>query len=649
LVDLVDGESVASKAGEWAEYVARKLRNNTNEIALVREPVEELTRLWLDDLNKVAEKSPIVLFFDTYERTSLFLDEWLRDVLGGLYGPLADTTQLVIAGRDELDRNRWSEYESVIARLSLEPFTEIEARDFLARKGIADERVIEVILHLSGRLPLLVATLAAERPDDPAKVGDPSGTAVERFLAWTEDSVLRRAALDAALPRRLDRDIIALLVDEQQVDRVFEWLKGMPFVEERGDGWVYHAVAREQMLRYKRRESQQAWAVLHEHLAKHYEQIVAQLHLDGKDRWRDKAWRAAMWEVIYHRLCQSPQVHLATALNRFLECRDATNLDETEQIIEPIAAATADTDEATLHIWTNHLRRLCAVARAAPSRATVEQWDTVARYPQLTSHNRAIAHTYKGVALRTLGQYDEAVAEISRAIACDAEYSWALASRGSVYRTLTRYEDALADLNRALAIRPRFVMALTERASVYRALTRYEEALTDLSFALEIHPRYAAALVRRGATYRVQQRYADALADIALALAQNPNDGWFLYQRALVYFLLGDDASGQVDLAAAIPLAQRAYEQQPENWYGTFSIVIYLLAAGEVAEAYAFYSQLVPRSPLYGLRSADNAFPTTSPASPTPPLPRLSALIYRPRSSAGRSMSRPSKRKDDLQ
>ncbi len=74
------------------------------------------------------------------------------------------------SGRDELERNAWSEYESEIARL-LELLTEQEAHDFLVRKGVISEAVIKVILQLSGRSPpLLVATLAAERPDDPAKV-----------------------------------------------------------------------------------------------------------------------------------------------------------------------------------------------------------------------------------------------------------------------------------------------------------------------------------------------------------------------------------------------------------------------------------------------------------------------------------------------
>lgn len=71
--------------------------------------------------------------------------------------------------------------------------------------------MIDVILALSGRLPLLLATLAAESPADPDKVGDGTGTAVERFLKWIEDPARRALALDGALPRRLNRDVVELL------------------------------------------------------------------------------------------------------------------------------------------------------------------------------------------------------------------------------------------------------------------------------------------------------------------------------------------------------------------------------------------------------------------------------------------------------
>jgi hypothetical protein len=86
---------------------------------------------------------------------------------------------------------------------------------------------------------------------------------VDRFLKWVEDTSKRRVAVNAALPRRLNQDILAVLVGEEQIDDTFAWLKEMPFVEKRGDSWTYHDVVRAQMLRYKQQESPKGWTELH--------------------------------------------------------------------------------------------------------------------------------------------------------------------------------------------------------------------------------------------------------------------------------------------------------------------------------------------------------------------------------------------------
>jgi tetratricopeptide (TPR) repeat protein len=588
LVDLVDGDAVASKAGEWADYVARKLRNNTDEIRLIREPVEELTPLWLADLTKLAEKAPVILFFDTYERTSPFLDAWLRDLLGGSYGPLPDTTQLAIAGRDELDRNLWIEYESVVARLSLAPFTEEEARDFLTRKGITDQRVIEVILRLSGRLPLLVATLAAEHPDDPAKVGDPSGTAVERFLIWTEDPTLRRAAVDAALARWFNRDIIALLVEEKQVDQVFEWLRRMPFVEERSDGWVYHAIAREQMLRYKHRDSEASWAALHERLAEHYEQRADQMELKADERWSDQGWRTLRCEALYHQLCCSFHRYIPIALNEFIAALDG----KSRAAVACAAAIEQAEDDSTIsnpYYWGRRMRTgldsyyagkyddlvdpltsllarpdLDPQRRAAALRWRGRIYRSTAHYEQALADfdasdklqpNNALLLAHRGAAYHGLARYDEALVDLSRALELDPQDSWALIRRGATNRDLNRHEAALADFSRAIDINSQYSSAWALRGSIYcRFLFRYDAALADLSRAIELDSHYVWAIRERAGGYLALARYQEALADLSRAIELEPHYGPAIARRARTYYMVQRFDEALIDFTHAIEL-----------------------------------------------------------------------------------------------
>ncbi|MGV0027264.1 hypothetical protein [Phormidesmis priestleyi] len=224
ITPFVDEEAIATQASQWASYVAKKV-GNKDEVRLVQEPVEVLTPLFLQDLNKVSEKTNLVLFFDTYERTSEFLDSWFREILEDRYGDLPMNVVFVVAGRDELDKDAWADYESAIARFPLKPFTDDEIIQFLARKGIADPQVVKVIRRLSGGLPLLVATLAAESPSRPDQIGDPSGTAVERFLKWVDDPNRRQVALNMALTLSFNRDVLAALQGVDQADELFDWLK----------------------------------------------------------------------------------------------------------------------------------------------------------------------------------------------------------------------------------------------------------------------------------------------------------------------------------------------------------------------------------------------------------------------------------------
>ncbi|MEM7557239.1 MAG: ATP-binding protein, partial [Cyanobacteria bacterium P01_A01_bin.84] len=95
---MIDEDAFASQTGEWAAFVAKKLTNK-DEVKLVREPIEVLTPIFLEEISQVLDEFNIVLFFDTYERTDDFLDSWLLDVFEGRYGDVPSNILFVIAGR----------------------------------------------------------------------------------------------------------------------------------------------------------------------------------------------------------------------------------------------------------------------------------------------------------------------------------------------------------------------------------------------------------------------------------------------------------------------------------------------------------------------------------------------------------------------
>ena len=170
-----------------------------------------LFRSFLKDLNEISENVNIILFFDTYEHTSAFLDSWLREILldpEERYGTLPDNIILVLAGAKELSKRDWEEYGELIAHWHLEPFTENEVRQYLAHKGINDLQVVDEILRLSEGLPLWVETLAAENRDDLVSGNVLNNSAVDFFLKRINDPKRKRIALEASLSPLLNRDII---------------------------------------------------------------------------------------------------------------------------------------------------------------------------------------------------------------------------------------------------------------------------------------------------------------------------------------------------------------------------------------------------------------------------------------------------------
>jgi hypothetical protein len=140
---VVDESLAAEQIDRVREFVAKKIRSH-DDVDLVLDPVAELTPRFVRDLGRLGNRG-MILFIDTYERTAPFLDQWLRDTLRAQYGEVPGTVGLVIGGQLRLDRMGWAEFIPLTADLPLDVFSETEARQLIARRGIAEERVIEGI------------------------------------------------------------------------------------------------------------------------------------------------------------------------------------------------------------------------------------------------------------------------------------------------------------------------------------------------------------------------------------------------------------------------------------------------------------------------------------------------------------------------
>ncbi|MEH2183547.1 tetratricopeptide repeat protein, partial [Nostoc sp.] len=484
--DYVDEDALATQAGEWASYVAKKITNK-DEVRLVQEPVEVLTPLFLQDIFKICEKTAIALFFDTYERTGEFLDNWLREILEGRYGQVSFNILITIAGRHELDKNLWTSNEGLIVSFPLESFTEEEAQKYLTRKGITNSQHIEEILRLSGNLPLLVGMLTDAYQNNPNQIIEPSSSAVECFLKWVDEPKRRQVALDAAIARCLNRDIVAQLRGEQEADELFTWLKEISFVNERTDGWAYHDVVKMLMLRHKRLSSPQGWAEIHGKLANYYDTLRNELQLEEEKKQRDPSWQSHTLNVLYHSLCQSPQKSLSLALNEFLVALK-NQRKFAQQWTETMLQAGKDADSVEIKRWGEQLTNGLKAYEEDRYQVTVEMFTAVLQNLSIQIQWQPIALGWRGETYRLMKQYTEALQDFDRAIELDPKYAWAIASRGETYHSIKQYTEALQDFNRAIELDPKLEWAIASRGETYHSIKQYTEALQDFNRAIELDP-----------------------------------------------------------------------------------------------------------------------------------------------------------------
>ncbi|HEY3464521.1 MAG TPA: tetratricopeptide repeat protein [Amycolatopsis sp.] len=576
----LDRDAISNQVEKFRAFLSVKLRNQ-HDVRLLLSPVEELTPIFVGELHEVAAKRPVVLFFDTFERTEVFLERWLLDLLDGRYGGLPPNLVLVVAGQHPLDVHAWGDYLGIRADFPLQVFTEGEAREFLAARGITASEVVEVILALSGRLPVLLALLAESRPGSAASVADPGDNAVERFLKWEKDEQRKRAALRGALPRQLDRDVFALVTDAATPDEDFAWLRRLPFVTERATGYRYHDVVRDTMIRTLRRRSPAEWRSRHNALAEYFRTACAALGLAEEGRWPDERWQVPAVEEHYHRLCAGASDAVPSALTALVKTvtsradqagrwvamvRQAGVDSSSEQLTAlgtRLTEAAGDGDEGTVALLT------CLTGEAGlPGDVALDAHRELARLNMRKTDFTAAIAAYTRVierapdagwaiegrafARRLAGKYDEAMADLHRALELDPDSASVYVQRGRTWRAMNRDEEALADFCRALELDPDARYVYSPRGATYYSLERYEEALDDFTHALEAAPDDLWLLGQRGRAFQSMRRYEEALEDFTRVIDEDPDADWALGDRGETYHAMNRSEDALADFTLAI-------------------------------------------------------------------------------------------------
>ncbi len=218
-----------------------------------------------------------VLLLDTYE-TLAPLDDWLRDEL---LPRLPAETLVVIAGR-HAPGPAWQvdpAWQSLTQSIALENFSPGECAAYLWRRGLDGKRAAEV-QRVTGGHPLalsLVAELLSQRHDAPLAL-DPTEDVVPALLAGLLREVPgpdHRTALEAvALVRRANEALLGEMLAGAGVHELWEWLRGLSFVDAGAYGLQLHDLARDALIADLRWRNPDRYAEQHRRARGYYARRV---------------------------------------------------------------------------------------------------------------------------------------------------------------------------------------------------------------------------------------------------------------------------------------------------------------------------------------------------------------------------------------
>ena len=207
-----------------------------------------------------------VLFIDTYE-TLAPLDSWLTEAF---LPQLPENELVVLAGREppSLAWRADPGWQALIRAIPLRNLNPNESKELLIRKGVPSEHHDQILGFTHGH-PLalsLVADVLAQGEDEgfrPEAEPDVVRMLLERLVRRMPSPTHRRALEACAVANFVTEGLLAELIDEDDAHEMFEWLRGLSFIESGPLGIFPNDVAREALNADLRWRDPQWYAEIH--------------------------------------------------------------------------------------------------------------------------------------------------------------------------------------------------------------------------------------------------------------------------------------------------------------------------------------------------------------------------------------------------
>jgi hypothetical protein len=234
-----------------------------------------------EDLFEALASGPLVVLVDTYE-TLAPLDEWMMEVF---LPQLPEDLLLVLASRNP-PATEWradSGWQSLVRAVPLHNLSREESEEYLARREIPPDQHSNILDFTHGH-PLalsLVADVFVQRPGirfRPAETPDVIQALLEQFVQHVPGPAHRTALESCALVRYTTEGLLSHMTNVPEAHDLFEWLRGLTFVQSRPLGLFPHDVAREALVADLHWRNPDWYATLHHRARGYYAARLKQTH-----------------------------------------------------------------------------------------------------------------------------------------------------------------------------------------------------------------------------------------------------------------------------------------------------------------------------------------------------------------------------------
>jgi tetratricopeptide (TPR) repeat protein len=229
--------------------------------------------------------------------------------------------------------------------------------------------------------------------------------------------------------------------------------------------------------------------------------------------------------------------------------------------------------------------------------------------------DHVVAHTSLGVAFHRLGEDGRALSCYETALKLDPIYAEAHYFRSNILYSQGNVQEAIAGYTVAIGLEPELIEAHQKPAPQDR-LTDYTDSpaeiyriakpayrILDLNKSLEANPGQADLFKERAAEYYRLRNYVQAIADYSSYLAIRPDDASVLHLRGVAYEQLGQFDRAQDDYQRAIVLNPRLSDEYINRGVNFGQIGNLRQAIANLTDAI----RLAPKNP-YGYFNRGTAF-----------------------------------------